>query len=151
MVLCVPFLTGRVSKQHCMREWLPKVLRRKQTVTASNSKGGNKHIQVCTNHFFFLFPFLRDKGLELQMGKTRHLVRMVRLDFFDWRRILSWIEPKSFYCNDRCQAVAATLVLYLTFWMCFENWKGIQWNCILYFSMFKLSTEVETQLQAYTR
>lgn len=150
MVLCVPFLTGRVSKQHCMREWLSKVLRRKQTVTASNSKGGNKHIQVCTNNFFFL-PFPRDKGLELQMEKTRHLVRMVRLDFFDWRRILSQIEPKSFYCNDRCQAVAATLVSYLTFWMCFENWKGIQWNCILYFSMFKLSTEVETQLQAYTR
>jgi len=49
-------------------------------LTASNSKG-KVPLQFCIN-CLFLLPLIRDKEPELQMEKTRHLVRMVRADIF---------------------------------------------------------------------
>lgn len=75
-------------------EWLSEVLKKNQAVTASNSKG-KMHIQISSNHFFFFFfSSTRDKELELQMEKTRHLVRTVRVDYISWWRILSQNELK---------------------------------------------------------
>lgn len=72
---------------------LSKVLRRNQAVITRNSKG-KMCVQVCSNLLFCFFPPNRDKEPELQMGKTRRLVRMVRVDFISGWRILSKMEPK---------------------------------------------------------
>lgn len=93
------WFTGSVSKQRCMRvNGLSNIWRRNQAVITRNSKG-KIHVQVCSNLLFcgfFLFSHNRDKEPELQMGKTRRLVRMVRVDFISGWRILSKTEPKYF-------------------------------------------------------